>query len=544
MKKFIGKGVYGAIAMGKISVFQKQDTLIQRTSVKDTEAEKARVEAAKAAAAEQLQAIYEKALKEVGETNAQIFEIHMMMLEDDDYNESIQNIIDTQKVNAEYAVSITADNFAEMFSAMDDAYMQARAADVRDISDRIIANLTGNVAVQEDSGEKHIICADDLAPSETVSLDKDKVLAFVTAHGSSNSHTAILARNMNIPAVIGVGSDFLKEVQDGTEAIVDGFTGEIFVEPDEETRRRLLEKQQADEEKKRLLLELKGKENVTRDGTKVNIYANIGSVDNIGAVLLNDAGGIGLFRSEFLYLENNDYPNEEQQFLAYKRVLESMAGKKVIIRTLDIGADKQVDYFHLKKEDNPAMGYRAIRICLTRPEIFKTQLRALYRASIYGNLGVMFPMITSVSELEKILAICEEVKAELREQGVTYSDTMELGIMIETPAAAIISDRLAPMVDFFSVGTNDLTQYTLACDRQNPDIEPFIDTHHEAILRLIEMSAKNAHANGAWIGICGELAADTTLTETFLRMGIDELSVSPAFVLKVRDAVRNVDLRK
>ena len=544
MKKFTGKGVYGAIAMGKISVFQKQDTLIQRTSVKDTEAEKARVEAAKAAAAEQLQAIYEKALKEVGETNAKIFEIHMMMLEDDDYNESIQNIIDTQKVNAEYAVSITADNFAEMFSAMDDAYMQARAADVRDISDRIIANLTGNVAVQEDSGEKHIICADDLAPSETVSLDKDKVLAFVTAHGSSNSHTAILARNMNIPAVIGVGSDFLKEVQDGTEAIVDGFTGEIFVEPDEETRRRLLEKQKADEEKKRLLLELKGKENVTRDGTKVNIYANIGSVDNIGAVLLNDAGGIGLFRSEFLYLENNDYPNEEQQFLAYKRVLESMAGKKVIIRTLDIGADKQVDYFHLKKEDNPAMGYRAIRICLTRPEIFKTQLRALYRASIYGNLGVMFPMITSVSELEKILAICEEVKAELREQGVTYSDTMELGIMIETPAAAIISDRLAPMVDFFSVGTNDLTQYTLACDRQNPDIEPFIDTHHEAILRLIEMSAKNAHANGAWIGICGELAADTTLTETFLRMGIDELSVSPAFVLKVRDAVRNVDLRK
>lgn len=544
MKKFTGKGVYGAIAMGKISVFQKQDTLIQRTSVKDTEAEKARVEAAKAAAAEQLQAIYEKALKEVGETNAQIFEIHMMMLEDDDYNESIQNIIDTQKVNAEYAVSITADNFAEMFSAMDDAYMHARAADVRDISDRIIANLTGNVAVQEDSGEKHIICADDLAPSETVSLDKDKVLAFVTAHGSSNSHTAILARNMNIPAVIGVGSDFLKEVQDGTEAIVDGFTGEIFVEPDEETRRRLLEKQKADEEKKRLLLELKGKENVTRDGTKVNIYANIGSVDHIGAVLLNDAGGIGLFRSEFLYLENNDYPNEEQQFLAYKRVLESMAGKKVIIRTLDIGADKQVDYFHLKKEDNPAMGYRAIRICLTRPEIFKTQLRALYRASIYGNLGVMFPMITSVSELEKIFAICEEVKAELREQGVTYSDTMELGIMIETPAAAIISDRLAPMVDFFSVGTNDLTQYTLACDRQNPDIEPFIDIHHEAILRLIEMSAKNAHANGAWIGICGELAADTTLTETFLRMGIDELSVSPAFVLKVRDAVRNVDLRK
>ena len=543
MREYTGKGVYGAIAVGKISIFKKQDTVIQRTSVADTEAEKARVEAAKTAASEQLQAIYEKALKEVGETNAQIFEIHMMMLEDDDYNESIQNIIDTQKVNAEYAVSITADNFAEMFSAMDDAYMQARAADVRDISDRIIANLTGTAAAQNTSSEKVIICADDLAPSETVSLDKDKVLAFVTAHGSSNSHTAILARNMNIPAVIGVGSDFLKEVQDGTEAIVDGFTGEIFVEPDETTRQRLLEKQKADEEKKRLLLELKGKENVTKDGTKVNIYANIGSVDNIGAVLLNDAGGIGLFRSEFLYLENNDYPSEEQQFLAYKRVLESMAGKKVIIRTLDIGADKQVDYFHLKKEENPAMGCRAIRICLTRPEIFKTQLRALYRASIYGNPGVMFPMITSVSELEKILAICEEVKAELREQSVTYSDTMELGIMIETPAAAIISDRLAPMVDFFSVGTNDLTQYTLACDRQNPDIEPFIDTHHEAILRLIEMSAKNAHANGAWIGICGELAAGTALTETFLRMGIDELSVSPAFVLKVRDAVRNVDLR-
>lgn len=543
MREYTGKGVYGAIAVGKISIFKKQDTVIQRTSVADTEAEKARVEAAKTAASEQLQAIYEKALKEVGETNAQIFEIHMMMLEDEDYNESIQNIIDTQKVNAEYAVSVTADNFAEMFSAMDDAYMQARAADVRDISDRIIANLTGTAAAQNTSSEKVIICADDLAPSETVSLDKDKVLAFVTAHGSSNSHTAILARNMNIPAVIGVGSDFLKEVQDGTEAIVDGFTGEIFVEPDETTRQRLLEKQKADEEKKRLLLELKGKENVTKDGTKVNIYANIGSVDNIGAVLLNDAGGIGLFRSEFLYLENNDYPSEEQQFLAYKRVLESMAGKKVIIRTLDIGADKQVDYFHLKKEENPAMGCRAIRICLTRPEIFKTQLRALYRASIYGNLGVMFPMITSVSELEKILAICEEVKAELREQSVTYSDTMELGIMIETPAAAIISDRLAPMVNFFSVGTNDLTQYTLACDRQNPDIEPFIDTHHEAILRLIEMSAKNAHANGAWIGICGELAADTALTETFLRMGIDELSVSPAFVLKVRDAVRNVDLR-
>ena len=544
MKKFTGKGVYGAVAMGKISVFQKQDTLIQRTSVKDTEAEKARVEAAKAAAAEQLQAIYEKALKEVGETNAQIFEIHMMMLEDDDYNESIQNIIDTQKVNAEYAVSITADNFAEMFSAMDDAYMQARAADVRDISDRIIANLTGNVAVQEDSGEKHIICADDLAPSETVSLDKDKVLAFVTAHGSSNSHTAILARNMNIPAVIGVGSDFLKEVQDGTEAIVDGFTGEIFVEPDEETRRRLLEKQQADEEKKRLLLELKGKENVTRDGTKVNIYANIGSVDNIGAVLLNDAGGIGLFRSEFLYLENNDYPNEEQQFLSYKRVLESMAGKKVIIRTLDIGADKQVDYFHLKKEDNPAMGYRAIRICLTRPEIFKTQLRALYRASIYGNLGVMFPMITSLRELQDAKAVLEECKAELTAEGKKFSDKIEVGTMIETPAAVLVADDLAQECDFFSIGTNDLTQYTCALDRQNAKLEPFFDPHHPAVLKAIRMTIEAGHRHGIWVGICGELGADTALTETFLRMGVDELSMNAKSILPVRKIIRGVDLSK
>lgn len=422
--------------------------------------------------------------------------------------------------------------------------MQARAADVKDISNRIIANLTGNVAVQNSAEDHMIVCADDLAPSETVSLEKDKVFAFVTAHGSSNSHTAILARNMNIPAVIGVGKAFLAEVKDGAEAIVDGFTGEVFVNPDAETKHRLLAKQREDEEKKRLLQELKGKENITKDGTKINIYANIGGVDHIGAVLLHDAGGIGLFRSEFLYLENTDYPTEEQQFTVYKKVLESMAGKKVIIRTMDIGADKQVNYFHLKKEENPALGYRAIRICLTRPEIFKTQLRALFRASVYGNLGIMFPMITSVSELKDILAICEEVKKELRENSTPYAEHVELGIMIETPAAAIISDQLAPMVDFFSVGTNDLTQYTLACDRQNSDIESFCDPHHEAILRLIEWSAKNAHQNGAWIGICGELAADTTLTETFLRMGMDELSVSPAFILKVRDAVRNVDLSK
>ncbi len=544
MKRYQGKSVYGAIAIGTISVFERQEVQVRRVRIGDCAKEKERLEQAKQRALAQLQEIHDKALKEVGETNAQIFEIHMMMIEDDDYNESIANIIDTQKVNAEYAVAITSDNFAEMFSAMDDAYMQARAADVRDISNRIISNLSAGAQTASVTDGKMIVCADDLAPSETVSLDKDKVLAFVTAHGSSNSHTAILARNMNIPAVIGVGDEFLAEIHSGQTAIVDGFTGEIWVDPDAETLARLQEKQAADAEKKKLLLSLKGKPNVTLDGTKVNIYANIGGVENIGAVLLNDAGGIGLFRSEFLYLENTDYPTEEQQFLAYRKVLESMAGKKVIIRTLDIGADKQVDYFHLEKEANPAMGFRAIRICLTRPEIFRTQLRALYRASVYGNLGIMFPMITSVSELEKILKICGDVRAELKQEGIAYSETVELGIMIETPAAAVISDLLAPMVDFFSVGTNDLTQYTLACDRQNPSVEPFCDTHHEAILRLIAMSAKNAHANGAWIGICGELAADTTLTETFLRMGIDELSVSPGFVLKVRDAVRKLDLSK
>lgn len=544
MDKYTGKGVYCAIAIGKISVFKKRDADVKRVHVEDTESEKRRFEEAKTASVEQLGEIYQKALKEVGESNAAIFEIHQMMLDDEDYNDSINNIIETQNVNAEYAVAVTADNFAEMFSSMDDAYMKARAADVRDISNRIIGNLTGEISKGDTSDEKVIICASDLAPSETVALDKDKVLAFVTAHGSSNSHTAILARNMNIPAIIGAGDEFLSKIKDGDEAVVDGFTGEIFVNPDSETREKMLKKQSEDEEKKRLLQELKGKENVTLDGRKINIYANIGSVGDIGKALANDAGGIGLFRSEFLYLENSDFPTEEQQFAAYKKVLESMAGKKVVIRTLDIGADKQCDYFNLKKEENPALGYRAIRICLTRPEIFKTQLRALYRASVYGNLGIMFPMITSVSELEKILQICGEVKAELKAQSVEYSETVELGIMIETPAAAIISDKLAQMADFFSVGTNDLTQYTLACDRQNPDIEQFVDTHHEAVLTLIRMSAENAHKHGAWIGICGELAADTTLTETFLRMGIDELSVSPTFVLKVRDAVRNTDLSK
>lgn len=544
MKKYQGKGVYGAVAIGKISLFKKADAEVKRVHIENTDNEKTRFEQAKMLAVEQLGEIYDKALKEVGEANAAIFEIHQMMLDDEDYNDSINNIIESQSVNAEYAVAVTADNFADMFAAMDDAYMNARSADVRDISNRLINILSGNISIESGSDEKVIICASDLAPSETVALDKDKVLAFITAHGSSNSHTAILARNMNIPAIIGAGDEFLNEIKDGCEVIVDGYTGEIFVEPDEETSAKLLEKQRADEEKKRLLQELKGKENITLDGKKINVYANIGSVGDVGKVLANDAGGIGLFRSEFLYLENSDYPTEEQQFNAYKKVLESMAGKKVIIRTLDIGADKKCGYFNLKPEENPALGYRAIRICLTRPEVFKTQLRALYRASVFGNLGIMFPMITSVSELEKILAICDEVKTELKRQDIEFSDKIELGIMIETPAAAIISDKLAPMVDFFSVGTNDLTQYTLACDRQNPDIEQFVDTHHEAVLRLIEMSAENAHKHGAWIGICGELGADTTLTETFLRMGIDELSVSPTFVLKVRDAVRGIDLSK
>ncbi|MCI7768213.1 MAG: phosphoenolpyruvate--protein phosphotransferase [Oscillospiraceae bacterium] len=544
MKKYAGKGVYGAIAIGRISVFKRQDVQVKRIKIENTDEELSRLEAAKERASAQLRIIYEKALKEVGEANAQIFDIHMMMLEDEDYNDAITEMIRGQNVNAEYAVAATSDNFAEMFSSMEDSYMQARAADVRDISNRLIACLNGSEKESRLSSEKVIICADDLAPSETVALDKDKVLAFVTAFGSSNSHTAILARNMNIPAIIGLGDSFLTEIKDGAFAIADGFTGTFITEPDDKTLSEYRKKQQAEEEKKKLLQELKGKENITLDGRTIDIFANIGSADNIGAVLVNDAGGIGLFRSEFLYLENSNYPTEEEQFAVYKRVLESMAPKKVIIRTLDIGADKQVDYFHLEKEENPAMGLRAIRLCLSRPEIFRVQLRALYRASVYGRLGIMFPMITSGAELNEILALCDKVKKELDSENIGYSQSIELGIMIETPAAAMISDRLAPMVDFFSVGTNDLTQYTLACDRQNPHVERFCDTHHEAILRLIEMSAKNAHENGAWIGICGELAADTTLTKSFLRMGIDELSVSPSFVLKVRDAVRKTDLSK
>lgn len=544
MITFTGKGVYGASAIGKIAVFRRQDIPIKRTKIQDISSELKRLEQAKEKTLAQLEKIHKKALKEVGEANAQIFEIHMMMVEDEDYSDAIIEMIRTQNVNAEYAVGVTGDHFAEMFAAMNDSYMQARAADVKDISNRIIACLTDGSADTSASAEKVIVCADDLAPSETVSLDKDKVLAFVTAHGSSNSHTAILARNRNIPAIIGLGDDFLEQIQDGMLAVADGFTGEFLVDPDPETIARYTRKQQEETEKKELLQKLRDKENVTLDGTKIKIYANIGSADQTGAVLLNDAGGIGLFRSEFLYLEKNDYPTEEEQFRIYKKVLESMAPKKVIIRTLDIGADKQADYFHMQPEENPALGLRAVRLCLTHPEIFQAQLRALYRASAFGRLGIMFPMITSVSELEEVLALCQQVKQQLEEEHLAYSHTMEVGIMIETPAAAIISDRLAPMVDFFSVGTNDLTQYTLACDRQNPQLERFCDPHHEAILRLIELSAKNAHANGAWIGICGELAADTSLTETFLRMGIDELSVSPPFVLKVRDAVRKTDLRR
>ncbi len=544
MIRFKGKGVYGAVAIGTVSVFKRQEASVRRTHVDDPAAELARVEQAKAQAIEQLSEIYEKALREVGETHAQIFEIHMMMLEDDDYNESIENIINTQSVNAEYAVALTSDNFSEMFASMDDAYMQARAADVKDISNRLIACLSGGGGEQSEQPDKMVVCADDLAPSETVSLDKERVLAFVTAFGSSNSHTAILARNMNIPAVISAGEEFLAQAKDGMKIIVDGHTGELILDPDEETERSYIEKQKSDAEKKALLQQLKGKPNVTKDGREIKIYANIGGVDGIGGVLANDAGGIGLFRSEFLYLESEDYPTEEQQFSAYKKVLESMAGKKVIIRTMDIGADKQIDYFNLDKEENPALGLRALRICLTRPEIFHTQLRALYRASVYGELGIMFPMIISVSEVEECIAMCDKVKKELTDEGIPFSDKVELGIMIETPAAAVISDRLAPLVDFFSVGTNDLTQYTLACDRQNAKLERFVDTHHEAVLRLIEMAAKNAHEHGAWIGICGELAADTSLTETFLRMGIDELSVSAPFVLPVRQAVRNTDLSK
>lgn len=551
-----GKSVFGGIAIGRLSVYNKKDSQVKRTKVTDTAAEVARFTAAKEQAKEQLAAFYEKALKEVGEVNAMIFEVHQMMLDDLDYIESITNMIHTQEVNAEYAVATTGDNFSQMFAAMDDDYMRERAADVKDISNRVISILQGATHGGMTGDEPVILLADDLAPSETVQLDKSKVLSFVTRHGSTNSHTAILARTMNIPALIGVnfpkeaglagtaaGEGGQLDALDGAFGIVDGYTGVLYVNPDEETLARYQAKKDEDEQKKRLLQELKGKENVTLDGKKINIYANIGGVADVANVLANDAGGIGLFRSEFLYLESEDYPTEDAQFLAYKTVAENMAGKKVIIRTLDIGADKQVGYFGLEREENPAMGYRAIRICLDRKDIFKTQLRAIYRASYYGTISIMFPMIISVSEVQQIKEVIAEVKAELTAAGIPYKDC-EIGVMIETPAAVMISDLLAKEVDFFSIGTNDLTQYTLAIDRQNPKLDGIYDAHHEAVLRMLQMVVDNGHKEGCWVGICGELGADTTLTETFLRMGFDELSVSPSMILKVRDKVRNTDLSK
>ena len=535
-----GKSVFGGVAIGKIQFYKRNEITIKRTRVEDVEAEVERFRNAKAKTLELLKGLYEKALEDVGEANAMIFEAHQLMLEDPDYVESIENIIRTQDVNAEYAIGATADNFAAIFEAMDDAYMQGRAADVKDVSERVLDILCGVSAGVKEMTEPCIIAADDLAPSETVQLDKSKVLGFATMYGSSNSHTAILARTMNIPAVIGLGEN-LSAQYDGKMAVIDGFTGVLYVDPDEETLVRMQEKRAKDLEQKELLNQLKGKENVTKSGQKINVYANIGNVSDLGAVLKNDAGGIGLFRSEFLYLENSTFPTEEQQFAVYKQVAESMAGKKVIIRTLDIGADKQVDYFNLDKEENPALGYRAIRICLTRPEIFKTQLRALYRAAVYGNLSIMFPMIISVSEVKKIKEIIAEVKAELKAEGIPYKEDVELGIMIETPAAVMMSRELAKEVDFFSVGTNDLTQYTLAIDRQNQKLDAFYDPHHPAVLAMIKMAADNAHAEGKWIGICGELGADLELTEEFLKMGLDELSVSPALVLPLRKRIRECE---
>lgn len=540
MHKINGKSVYDGIAVGKAFLLKRTETLVQRINITDINQEFKRLEEAKNKAIAVLKEIYLKAVKDIGEDNAQIFDIHMMMLQDEDYNESIRSIIELQKVNAEYAVAVTSENFSEMFSSMDDIYMQARAADVKDISERLIRILSGTDERENKTDEKIIICADDLAPSETVLLDKEKVLAFVTAYGSINSHTAILARNMNIPAIIGIGESALEKIKQGMLIAVDGFTGEIILEPDNTMLNIIMKKQKDEEYKKKLLLKLKGKDNITKSGKKINVYANIGSVDNIGEVILNDAGGIGLFRSEFIYLENRDFPTEEYQFRIYKRVLESMGSKKVVIRTLDAGADKQISYLNINKEENPALGFRAIRICLTHPEIFTVQLRALYRASVYGNLAIMFPMITSEEEVQEILCICKDVREQLKKEGIPFSEKTELGIMIETPAAAIISDKLAPMIDFFSIGTNDLTQYTLACDRQNPLIERFVNTHHEAILRLIKISCDNIHKENGWIGICGELAADLKLTDKFIEMGIDELSVSPSTVLKLREKIRSL----
>jgi len=542
MQCFQGKSVYKGIAMGPVVVLRKNDYQVKRTRIEDAEAEAARVDVALKASQEQLQKLYYKAVKEVGEASAAIFEVHQMMLEDEDYLEAIQSMIRTEQVNAEYAVAVTGDNFAEMFASMDDDYMKARSADIRDISERLVRNLSGQGDVDLSSIEPSVIVADDLSPSETVQMDKDKILAFVTVHGSTNSHTAILARMMNIPALIGVKMN-LEELQTGMTAVVDGFGGKVTFDPDEELKAQTEARMQEEEEKLKLLQELKGKENITLDGRKINIYANIGSVGDIGYVMENDAGGIGLFRSEFLYLGRNDFPTEEEQFQAYKQAVQMMAGKKVIIRTLDIGADKQVDYFNLGNEDNPAMGYRAIRICLKQPEIFKTQLRALLRAAVYGNLSIMYPMITSTEEVKQIYEIVAEVEEELKAQEIQYK-IPEQGIMIETPAAAIISDRLAEMVDFFSIGTNDLTQYTLAIDRQNEKLDEFYNPHHEALLRMIQMVVDNAHKCGKWAGICGELGADVTLTEQFVRMGLDELSVAPSMVLKLRKIVREMKVEE
>ena len=540
MQVYSGKSVFRGIAIGKISVYRKNEQQVKRVRTEDTKGELARYEAAKAAAIEQLQELYQKALKEVGEANAAIFEIHQMMLDDGDYNESVENIIETQKVNAEYAVAVTGDNFAQMFRAMDDDYMRERAADVKDISERVLSILNGGQKGKGVTDEPVIIVADDLAPSETVQLEKDMVLSFVTVHGSVNSHTAILARTMAIPALIGTEELPLDDTVDGKLAVVDGLNGKIYVEPDAQTLEEMKKRRQAELEKTELLQLLKGKENVTLGGKKIMLYANIGNIKDLATVIQNDAGGIGLFRSEFIYLEKDRYPTEEEQFSIYKTAVETMAGKRVIIRTLDIGADKQCEYFKMDKEENPALGYRAIRICLTRPEIFKTQLRALFRASAYGNLAIMYPMITSLWEVKRIKEIVEEVKAELTAEQLEFGNPQQ-GIMIETPAAVMMSGELAKEVDFFSIGTNDLTQYTLAIDRQNPKLDKFYDAHHPAVLSMIRMTVENAHKAGIWAGICGELGADTSLTKEFLAMGVDELSVSPGSILPIRKIILETD---
>lgn len=542
MMRFSGKTVYKGIQMGPVLVLKGNDSQVKRDKIQDADAEIERVGLAVEKAQQQLGKLYDKAVKEVGETSAAIFEVHQMMLEDEDYLDAIHNMIRTEMVNAEYAVAVTGDNFSEMFAGMDDDYMKARAADIKDISNRLVQNLQGKEDIDLNSSEPAIIVADDLSPSETVQMDKDKILAFVTVHGSSNSHTAILARMMNIPALIGVPLD-LDALHSGMTAVVDGFKGEIIFEPDEQTCEDAKKRMEEEQEKLHLFQSLKGKENVTLDGKKINVFANIGSVGDVGYVLENDAGGIGLFRSEFLYLGRDNFPTEEEQFQAYKQVVQMMAGKKVIIRTLDIGADKQVDYFNLGKEENPAMGYRAIRICLKQLEIFRTQLRALFRAAVFGNLSVMYPMIISVEEVRKIYEIVDSVKAELESDGVPYK-VPEQGIMIETPAAVMVSDELAELVDFFSIGTNDLTQYTLAIDRQNEKLDDFYNAHHKAILRMIKMTVENAHKAGKWAGICGELGADLELTEEFVRMGVDELSVAPSMVLKLRKVIREMSVKE